>query len=98
MDGWGSIEIIDHNGWHKEFPLTRRLIHVGSAEGTDVRLGEDRGTGVLGRHLQLVSVPGEGTNCQVINLGGQPLVLNALSRSPLKSLLRRVAGRMLGGV
>ncbi len=64
-----SVEIIDGNGWHKEFPLDKNLIHIGSDPRNDIVLETGRGAGVALRHLQLIAVSGEVRRYRAVNLG-----------------------------
>ncbi|MGC9400152.1 MAG: hypothetical protein ACP5HM_13580 [Anaerolineae bacterium] len=61
------LEIIDAEGWRKEFPLPGRIAHVGSAPGNTIVLPASRGGGVAARHLQFI-FPETG-GCRLVNLG-----------------------------
>ena len=61
------LEVIDSEGWRKEFPLRGRIAHVGSAAGNTVVLTSSRGSGVSPRHLQFI-FPEDG-GCRLVNLG-----------------------------
>jgi hypothetical protein len=63
----GYLEIVDRDGWRKEFPLTGRIAHVGSAAGNTVVLESSRGGGVAPRHLQFIFL--EEGGCRLVNLG-----------------------------
>lgn len=77
MNQGNRIEIVDRDGWRKEFPLQKPLIYVGSDAGNDVMLPASRGAGVEGRHLQLVAAPGSSAGYRAINLGSAELALGA---------------------
>ena len=32
------IEVIDKDGWRKEYPLDKSIVHIGSAPGSDLVL------------------------------------------------------------
>jgi hypothetical protein len=74
MNEQNSVEICDRTGWRKVFPLNRTLIHVGSDAQNDIVLESWRGTGVAGRHLQLIAVPGS-PQYRAINLGTTDILL-----------------------
>ncbi len=61
------LEIIDRDGWRKEFPLTGRLAHVGSGPSNTVVLDASRGSGVSPRHIQFIFL--EDGGCRLVNLG-----------------------------
>jgi hypothetical protein len=69
MDRGNRIEITDKNGWQRELPLEKNLIHIGSEPRNDIVLELGRGSGVAPRHLQLVSVQGDRQRYRAINLG-----------------------------
>jgi hypothetical protein len=75
MNQENRLEIIDENGWRKEFPLERNLIHIGSDARNDIVLESWRGTGVAPRHLQLVAIPGAVQGYRTINLGAEDIPL-----------------------
>jgi hypothetical protein len=81
MNAGNKVEITDKDGWHKEFPLHRPLIHVGSDPRNDIVLETVRGAGVAARHLQLIAMPG-GKSYRAINLDeGNVLLGEAGDRS-----------------
>ncbi len=61
------LEIIDREGWRKQFPLQGRIAHVGSSAGNTIMLEASRGGGVSPRHLQFI-FPEDG-GCRLVNLG-----------------------------
>jgi hypothetical protein len=81
MDAQNKVEITDRDGWRKEFPLQKPLIHIGSDPRNDLVLGASRGTGVAPRHLQLIYVPGEQPGYRGINLGDQDIIVGDLGNS-----------------
>ncbi len=73
------IQVIDRDGWRKQFPIERNLVHIGSSPHNDVPLDVSRGGGVSARHIQILSNPSTG-KYRVVNLaqsdvdaGGQVL-------------------------
>jgi hypothetical protein len=62
------LEVTDRDGWRKEFPLQKPLLHVGSDAKNDIVLEARRGGGVAPRHLQLIAIPGSAAGYRAINL------------------------------
>ncbi|MGD8625817.1 MAG: FHA domain-containing protein [Anaerolineae bacterium] len=75
MTGHNWIEIVDRQGWRKEFALQKRLTHIGSEAGNDIVLEGWRGGGVAQRHLQLIAAPGAGGLYRAINLSESDVAL-----------------------
>jgi hypothetical protein len=73
MDARSKVSITDKDGWLKEFPLQKPLIHVGSDPRNDIVLEVARGEGVVPRHLQLIAMPGRGY--RAINLNEADVLL-----------------------
>jgi hypothetical protein len=73
MNAGSRVEITDKDGWRREFPLQKPLIHVGSDPRNDIVLAVARGSGVVARHLQLIAMPGGGY--RAINLGESDVLL-----------------------
>jgi hypothetical protein len=69
------IEVIDSDGWRKEYPLEKNLIYIGGAVGNDIVLNAARGDGVAARHIQLIPGSSNG-GYRLVNLNNQPLELN----------------------
>jgi hypothetical protein len=76
MNQQGSVEVVDGNGWHKEFSLEKSLIYIGSAAGNDIVLDSSRGSGVAPRHLQLIVLSGDELRYRAVNLGPADIVLD----------------------
>ena len=62
------VEVVDREGWRKEFPLAKAIVSIGSDPRNDVVLERTRGGGVSPRHLQLISVS-TGPGYRLINMG-----------------------------
>lgn len=62
------VDVVDRDGWHKEFPLAKAIVSIGSDPRNDVVLERTRGGGVSPRHLQLIAVS-TGPGYRVINMG-----------------------------
>lgn len=75
MDRGNKVEITDRDGWRKELPLQKNLIHIGSEPRNDIVLELWRGSGVAPRHLQLISIQGDGQRYRAINLGDTDILL-----------------------
>ncbi len=68
------IEVIDREGWHKEYPLTKAILHIGSDSRNDIVLEGGRSGGIDPRHAQLIAPPG-GHGYRLVNLGQNPILL-----------------------
>ena len=65
----GAVEVVDRDGWRKEFTLQKTLVYIGSDPRGDVVLDNLRGAGVSPRHLQLIAASGSGQGYRLINMG-----------------------------
>ncbi len=70
-----KIEVIDKDGWRKEFSFQKSLFHIGSAAVNDLVLENARGGGVAARHAQLIALP-DGSGFRLVNLGDTDILLN----------------------
>jgi hypothetical protein len=68
------VDIVDRDGWHREFPLDKAMIWIGSDSRNDVVLDASRGGGVAARHLQLISVS-HGPGYRLVNMGDSPVLI-----------------------
>lgn len=75
MDLGNHVEIVDRDGWRKEFPLQKPLLYIGSEAGNDIVLQASRGGGVVARHLQLIAAQGNTAGYRAVNLGDTELAL-----------------------
>ena len=73
MEKENALQVTDRDGWQKEFPLTRRIIHIGSAPHNDIVLAAEHGSGVATSHLQLIAL--ETAGYRLVNLGDTEIVL-----------------------
>ena len=55
-----KLEVIDPDGWKKEYSLQKAVIFIGSDPNNDIPLGFEHGGGIAPRHIQLIAVPDEG--------------------------------------
>jgi hypothetical protein len=67
-----KVEIVDTQGWRRDFPLERALIHIGSDTANDIVLPTDGAGPVAPRHLQIVQ---SGIGFRLVNLGDAPVSL-----------------------
>lgn len=75
MNSQIKIEVIDKDGWRKEFAFQKSLFHIGSAAVNDLVLENAHGGGVAARHAQLIALP-DGTGYRLVNLGDTDILLN----------------------
>jgi hypothetical protein len=66
MSDGNLVEVVDRDGWRKEFPLAKAIVSIGSDPRNDVVLERSRGGGVSPRHLQLIATGG---GYRLINMG-----------------------------
>jgi hypothetical protein len=66
MSDGNLVVVVDRDGWHKEFPLAKAIVSIGSDPRNDVVLERTRGAGVSPRHLQLIAA---GAGYRLINMG-----------------------------
>ena len=68
MSDGNLVDVVDREGWHKEYPLAKAIVSIGSDPRNDVVLERTRGGGVSPRHLQLISAT-DGPGYRLINMG-----------------------------
>ncbi len=68
------IEVIDREGWRKEYLITKAILHIGSDSRNDIVLDGGRSSGIEPRHAQLIVPPG-GHGYRLVNLGQSPILL-----------------------
>ncbi len=66
------LEIVNREGWSKDFLLQRSLAYVGSQIGSDVYLPQPD---VAPRHIQFVPSPIDRTGYRLMNFSAMPLAL-----------------------
>ncbi len=69
------VEVIDREGWRKEYPLNRAIFHIGSDTRNDIVLEGGRGAGIEARHAQLVATSGS-RSYRLVNLSQTPIQLD----------------------
>lgn len=67
-----QIEVVNPEGWKREYPLKRAILYVGSAPGSDILLPAGE---VAPRHLQFVPSTANRAGYRLINLGGAPVTV-----------------------
>jgi hypothetical protein len=72
------IEVIDRDGWHKEYRLNKAILHIGSDPRNDIVLEGGRGQGIEPRHAQLIAASGSRAY-RLVNLGSNHIVLDPSS-------------------
>jgi hypothetical protein len=68
------VDVVDRDGWHREFGLSKAIVSIGSDPRNDVVLERTRGGGVSPRHLQLIAA---GAGYRLINMGEAEVRLGA---------------------
>ena len=77
MELGNRIEIIDKEGWRKEFTFQKRLIFIGADRRNDITLDPGRGADVAPRHLQLINeTSGAYAGCRAVNLSSSAIPVN----------------------
>ncbi len=69
------VEVIDREGWRKEYLLNRAIFHIGSDSRNDIVLEAGRGAGIEPRHAQLIATQA-GRGYRLVNLGQSAIVLS----------------------
>lgn len=93
MSGERRIEVIDPEGWRKEFLLQKPILFVGSDPEAEIRLRHPQ---VAPRHLQLI--PAQPLGFRLINLGAVDLVIRPQGIEPAPEQSRTVPPRSAGEV
>jgi len=78
-----SIIVTDRDGWRKEYPLTKSIVHVGCAANNEIVLDGTRGSGVAPRHVQVIAT---GQGARIVNIGNTPIMVGAAARNPAQPL------------
>ncbi len=68
------VEVIDREGWRKDYPLNRAIFHIGTDPRNDIVLEGGRGAGIEARHAQLVATAGS-RGYRLVNLSQTPIQL-----------------------
>ncbi len=73
------VEVIDRDGWRKEYPLNQAIFHIGSDPRNHIVLEGGRGAGIEARHAQLIAVPGS-RSYRLVNLSQLPIQMDSSGR------------------
>jgi hypothetical protein len=73
-----SVIVTDRDGWRKEYPLTKNIIHVGSASNNEIVLDGAHGAGVAPRHVQVIATP---QGARIVNIGNSAIIIGATARN-----------------
>jgi len=84
MSQFGRIEVADREGWRREHPLQKNIIHVGSDSRNDIVLDTAHGSGVSPRHLQLIALDGQGF--RLVNIGSTDVSIGAVGERSIAPL------------
>ncbi len=71
-----KIEVINPEGWRRDFPMTKTILYVGSAPGADIVLPSSE---VAPRHLQFVPSTTNKIGYRLINLGATPVAVQGVA-------------------
>ncbi len=87
------LEVVNREGWRKEFPLRRALAYVGSQPGSDIYLAQPD---VAPRHIQFVPSPINRAGYRAINFSSAPLAVR-LANGQMRSVPPRGAIEVTDG-
>jgi hypothetical protein len=73
-----TVIVTDRDGWRKEYPLTKNIIHVGCASNNEIVLDNAHGAGVAPRHVQVIATP---QGARIVNIGNTPITVGATARN-----------------
>lgn len=90
----GRIEVINPEGWKREFPLRRSILYVGSAAGSDILLPVAE---IAPRHLQFVPSTSNRMGYRMINLGGASVVVRGAGSSDPREVASRASTELNDG-
>jgi hypothetical protein len=82
MNQYGKIEVIDREGWRREYSPPKNIVHIGSDPRNDVVLETGRGAGVAPLHAQLITST-DRPGYQLVNLGDGAILLGLSSDQAL---------------
>jgi len=98
MTPGNRIEIVDRDGWRKEFPLQKSLLHLGSDGRNDIVLDPHRGAGVAPRQLQLIALADGHSGYRAINLGDATVLVTSEGRQGSVGEPRTLAPRSVAQI
>jgi hypothetical protein len=83
MSQFGRIEVADREGWRRDHPLHKNIIHIGSDSRNDIVLDVAHGTGVSPRHLQLIAIE---QGFRMVNIGSTDVAVGAVGERTIAPL------------
>ena len=73
-----SVIVTDRDGWRKEFPLAKSIVHVGSAPNNEIVLEPSHGSGVAARHVQIIATA---QGARLVNIGTSAIGVGAAGQN-----------------
>ncbi len=73
-----TVIVTDRDGWRKEYPLAKNIIHVGCAANNEIVLDSAHGGGVAPRHVQLIATA---QGARIVNIGNTAITVGAVARN-----------------
>jgi len=83
MSQFGRIEVSDREGWRREHPIQKNILHVGSDARNDIVLDTAHGSGVSPRHLQLIAID---QGFRMVNIGSTDVSVGAMGERSVAPL------------
>src|SRR5262245_5125005 len=71
------IEVINRDGWRKEYPLQKGIVYIGSAPTNDIVLGGAHGAGAAPLHAQLIAAGGGEAGYNLVNLSDMAIQMGS---------------------
>jgi len=63
------LEVIDPDGWQKEYNIEQAIVYIGAAQDNDLVLQDGEKRGVSAHHLHLIPSATNSQEARLINLG-----------------------------
>lgn len=73
-----TVIVTDRDGWRKEYPVAKNIVHVGCASNNEIVLDAGHGTGVAPRHVQIIATP---QGARVVNIGNSPITIGSAAKN-----------------
>lgn len=91
-----TLEVINKEGWRKEYPLQKNIVYIGSASTNDITLESLHGAGVAPMHVQLIASGNGKVGYKLINLSDSAISLGTAGDSalPPRGVLDMTDGQM----
>jgi len=78
------LEVIDPDGWQKDFMIEQAIVYIGTAEDNDLILQGGEGRGVSPHHLHLIPSATNSQEARLINLGETEVTIYPYKDESLK--------------